>query len=120
MGSVSSSYDVNGGTGKETGAGTARSRSRGDVAGTDARVDKLARLMTSHQKKRRHPGTAFHMEREDEEFDSDQVNLSCHHVAWAREDLGHVGPKLNTFLYVISKFVNTFNEKNMSILKQLA
>ena len=75
MGSVSSSYDVNGGTGKETDAGTARARSRGDVAGTDARVDKLARLMTSHQKKRRHPGTAFHMEREDEEFDSDQVNL---------------------------------------------
>ena len=73
MGSVSSSYDVNG---KETGTGAepARSRSRGDVAGTDARVDKLARLMTSHQKKRRHPGTAFHMEREDEEFDSNQVS----------------------------------------------
>ncbi|XP_072027375.1 synaptotagmin-1-like [Amphiura filiformis] len=82
MGSVSSStsYDVKkNNTASGSGSATATSRNRGDapgdVSGTDDRVDKLTRLMTSHKKKRRYPGDAFGVDRDDEEFDGQQESM---------------------------------------------
>lgn len=76
MGAGSSSYDVarnsSGKASKKSraAAGIVAGRPSDDVEGSDARVEKLARLMTTHKKKKRYNvSSAFSNDRNEDEHD---------------------------------------------------